>query len=715
MSRWLALTAVLLSACVPARRQVDGDIVRSIHFEGNGTAYSGHNDYQLSENLVQGDSPWGVLLFPLMYLFTPEPLRPEVLLSDGYRLETWYAHHGWFDARFLGWYQRRIRAQGAHRAGVVDLVGLVDPGAQSLVRSLEIEGLDRNLRQVQGVVERTGPVVVGDPFSLDLARQASDLLHDKLVEHSRAYATVDLHVDAHPEDQAVDITLSAVPGISTRFGEVTIKGAPNVPEWLIAETLEFDKGDSYKLSDIDKSRQDLFGMGVFSVVSIEPDLSDPTREDVPVTVALTESAPRRVRAGVGIEYDSATLTPYVLGAFNHENVGKRVIKLDTELKVGFAFTPGLASSGSNGWSTAQPVFDGTIGSRVPRFLIPRLNLSGEVRVQQDVQAGLYAFLNPQVSLGLTYQASPYVTLSTGPSWELYQFLLGSDSAEAADAALLLFGDTYTSYQLATWDLALTWDSRDDPIYTKRGFYYTLGLRQSIPLPESVRQLGTDRFDIAPAFNFTELRGDARMFRPLRTKTTRDIRWVYAGRIGGKIQQSWSEAGVPYPELGFLGGASNLRGFRVNQVGAYRTVCVDATASGRTQVRYLPGGGQVQLYGSNELRYDWAYGVSIATFVDAGWLSGDLSSMDVGDVRVGGGVGLRYDSPVGPIRIDIGIRPLHAEDAGPTDASSCSLDPYPPAVRTDRPYDILSSWQSLSDPADRIPVAINLYLAIGEAF
>ena len=73
---------------------------------------------------------------------TPLTLDVDVLKADSHRLELWYAHHGWFDARFGGWEIRRAREASARRAGVVDLLGHVHPGHPSFVPSLDFTSTD---------------------------------------------------------------------------------------------------------------------------------------------------------------------------------------------------------------------------------------------------------------------------------------------------------------------------------------------------------------------------------------------------------------------------------------------------------------------------------------------------------------------------------------------------------------------------------------------
>ncbi|MBA2321659.1 MAG: hypothetical protein H0V89_10935, partial [Deltaproteobacteria bacterium] len=122
------LLGLLLVGCTPARREVQGRILRNTHFSGNGGLIGGSNDYQLRAQMAQNNSAFGLTLWPLLYVIEPKVLRDKVLARDAWRLEMWYAHHGWFDARVLGWQLREVRKGSKRRAAVMDAIGFVDRG-----------------------------------------------------------------------------------------------------------------------------------------------------------------------------------------------------------------------------------------------------------------------------------------------------------------------------------------------------------------------------------------------------------------------------------------------------------------------------------------------------------------------------------------------------------------------------------------------------------
>jgi outer membrane translocation and assembly module TamA len=126
--------------------------------------------------------------------------------------------------------------------------------------------------------------------------------------------------------------------------------------------------------------------------------------------------------------------------------------------------------------------------------------------------------------------------------------------------------------------------------------------------------------------------------------------VAASRIQiGNLHAAGDEAAqVPFSKKYFLGGASSVRGWGRYEVSPLGT-------SG------LPIGGNTMLAFSTEMRMAFRGRIGGVLFLDAGNVWADHRSVDLGDVRYAVGPGLRYQTPVGPIRLDLGYQ-LNPNDA-----------------------------------------------------
>jgi outer membrane protein assembly factor BamA len=739
----LVLLSLWAAACSPARREVQSDIVRRIRFEGNGGWFSDQNDLQLRAPMEQRQSPPLTFTFPFMYFTQPVPYDASTLQSDSKRLAVWYAHHGWFDARFLGWEIRRVRERGRGKAGVVDIFGHVDSGEPSIVRKMELVDARRASAERTAWTASLGraPIQPGDTFNLDYARETQRLLLETLRDSGYAYASVDLQMDAYPDEHTVDLSFRASSGILAYFGEVTIEGDTTVSHDLILDSLSFTPfqpgaerrdgvdrpGGQFGERELRETQQRLYETGLFSMVNIAPDLSDPTREQVPIRIEVRDAKPRRLRIGGGVEFDYFLLRPQLTAEYRDVRVGGSGLQLDARATAGAVIGVVNQAAGEN---PAFGIASGRIRFDYPWLLNRKLGISASAYAVNDLQFGALPYWTLGADLGFRYSFSKKLYANFGPHFEYFQYYALSNATQ--EAAQLQFGTGWTSenYRLLSVDAGLRLDDRDNVLSPRSGSYWALDLRQSIPIPNFQGQ-GFDG-----SFLYTRIDAEVRGWKPFRIGgDTRRLPFVFAGRAHGRVLIPWRgmEDVLPYPDKGFLGGPNSLRGFRTNQVGPYNLACAydngrptpmhNNGASYQVDRTYLPNGGGLALEGSTELRYQWKYGLSFAVFGDVGLLADradDLTrpAAEVAQqmLRYSAGVGLRYDTPIGPVRIDLGLRPIFLEDtSGPqvTPSSCNAIDVRP------RNYDLISAsrpdplWSAATAKAP--PLAINLFLAIGEAF
>jgi outer membrane protein insertion porin family len=172
-----------------------------------------------------------------------------------------------------------------------------------------------------------------------------------------------------------------------------------------------------------------------------------------------------------------------------------------------------------------------------------------------------------------------------------------------------------------------YDTRDDPIDPRRGHFLGADLQLSLSL------LGGDRFAKSYVQGATYL--------PLGTRALLALN----ARLG--LSATYGRAspeGLPLPDRFFAGGDFSVRGFPTDFLGP-----LAPTPSGSL----VPTGGNALLLGSAELRVDCARALALAAFADTGNVFLSVSDLDVGKLRLTAGLGLRYKSALGPLRLDYG--------------------------------------------------------------
>jgi outer membrane protein assembly factor BamA len=193
-------------------------------------------------------------------------------------------------------------------------------------------------------------------------------------------------------------------------------------------------------------------------------------------------------------------------------------------------------------------------------------------------------------------------------------------------------------RLSTLAANFTRDTRDDPLDEHKG------VLQSAELDMNATKLGS-------SVNFAKFTGQAAFYK----QGFHDIVFANSLRIG--LAQPYANSRVPLSEEFFTGGGNSLRGFPLDGAGPQRQVDVCSSGSSSDCVKILvPSGGNELLLINAEARIPLAIkkGLSLVTFYDGGNVFPrvgfhDFTSLYSNNV----GLGLRYATPVGPVRIDLG--------------------------------------------------------------
>jgi outer membrane protein insertion porin family len=189
-------------------------------------------------------------------------------------------------------------------------------------------------------------------------------------------------------------------------------------------------------------------------------------------------------------------------------------------------------------------------------------------------------------------------------------------------------------------LSATWirDTRDKPLDASRGFYETL-------------DLGITPKALGSSANFVRFLGQSSYYKPFGPT-------VWANRITLGLAKAFGNSFVPTSESFFSGGETTLRGFPINGAGPQRTVpaCSNPADPSTCVNLQVPIGGRQLFILNSELRFPLGIkqGLGAAVFYDGGNVYSAINiSHFIQDYTNTIGVGLRYKTPVGPVRFDIG--------------------------------------------------------------
>lgn len=416
-----------------------------------------------------------------------------------------------------------------------------------------------------------------------------------------AFADVgDQQITASNRAAVLDVAIRVDPGPVITFGDLIPEGQARMRLERIVEIAGLPTGDIYTPEALDRAEERLRDTGVFSAVALQ--LRDPRAGDISDVEAIVSEAPLR-RLGFGVELASdegARLSAYWL----HRNLlgGAERLRFDLEIS-------GIEELEGDGLDAElRAAFER------PATFTPDTTLAIEGALV-FLQEPTFTVQGIGVETLLRHRVSRTVTVEGG---------IGLSYSEIEDA---LGPREITRFTLP---LRAIYENRDDPIDARGGAYADLELTPFQVIGGS----GGARFTL-----------DGRGYWAFgEEERTRLAARVQVGSLfGGDLVD------IAPDDLFYSGGSGTVRGQAFRSLGALQ--------AGR------PSGGRGLFGLSGEVRHDIGdTNFGIVGFADAAYISQDAWGEGAGDWHAGVGIGVRYATPFGPIRIDLAT-PANGDSAG----------------------------------------------------
>jgi translocation and assembly module TamA len=628
----LALMGVCLlgSSCAP-RGRARGPVVERLSLVGNEAVEDG----AIRESIATRETSW--------VPFSPRRrFDPNVWATDQQRVERLYQSRGFYQVRV----EDAVDEVAEERVRLSLVISEGPPTRVTEARVLGLDALPDSHRQ--RVLEQV-TLQEGDVF-LEAAWERMD---DDIVAALRAlgYAEARVRPLAAVDlgTQEARLELRVEPGARYRFGEVRVEqqGPATVEPWRIEEQVrrELEREPWFSPEALEEARSRVFGLDVFGAVRVRQGEGEPETGTIPIIVEVNEAPPRELTFGLGLGVDQFRQGAQVSAGFSHHNFRGGMRLLRVSAVAGWAFIPNFYTRLGSAALVARsgPVARLTGEFWQPRVLNPDLSLRTRVELERDIQPG-FSLLGGRGRAGLVWRPRSWLTLET--SYNLEAYSLDAGPLTLTDVPALVFG-CVGGCALSYLEQFIAVDRRDDPHEPREGYYLGLSLQEGGgPLGGTF-----DYLRLVP-----EVRGYT-SFLPGR-------RLTLAARLRlGTLLPLARDIGDSPIVVRFFSGGDTMRGFGVRRLSPIRLVS-RPREDGEVLVEPIPVGGNGLFESSLEVRYSLTESLVLASFLDAGFVTPgplELSPAFISrNLFLGVGAGVRYRTPVGPVRLDFAVRP----DIGP---------------------------------------------------
>lgn len=563
-------------------------------------------------------------------------LDREVLKTDAERLTAWYYEHGYIDVRVD---EPKIERKDD---GLVVTFKL-DEGQQYQFGTVRVAG--ETLPEIEGEEGREFEAQEGEIFKPSLLREDINTVTQDYGDVGYAFVNVTPDTDIDTANRKVNVTYTVTRGPEVTIDRIEISGNTKTRDKVIRRELELQEQQKFSGTKLRRSQDRLKRLGFFEDVNITTRKAD-SDDKLDVIVDVREGNTGAFSAGAGISSGESFLFNIRLSESNLFGRGQALVlnadfgSIRRNISLSFTEpyfldTPLTLGIDAFNWELQFDEFTrgGTGGSIRTLYPFPALGLEvirlgplGEISLL-DTRFGVEYRLEEATISDVSRAAAPVIRAEAG-------------SALTSSIIPRIFRDT-----------------RNNLLDPTRGSFQDFSIE--------IAGLGGDS-------QFINAQSRARWYVPVYNVPKLGELIFASGWNFGYGLGYGAEDELPLFERYFPGGINSLRGFEVRSLGPRVDVFEQgkgkdnrcpfgANTCGRLFRRDVIGGSQ-QLIFNNELIFPilQSLGVKGVVFCDAGNAFLASNGIDFGEMRVSVGGGIRWLSPIGPLRIEAGF-PLNAKD------------------------------------------------------
>jgi len=469
----------------------------------------------------------------------------------------------------------------------------VDPGARFTFGSVGISySGETNIRAEDEAIAEDNGLTPGKPARSTAIIKTGDRLIAAWKQRGHAFAKIaSRDVTADHASHTVDVSLNVDRGKAVHFGEVSIKGAERFDEDLLRSRAAIPTGSLYSPEALKASRKRLVKLdGVRGVRIVEGEEPDPDGR-IPIVIDVSERKLRYFGANASVSsVDGAELGAY----WGHRNVFGGGESLRVEGSVS-----NLGAQAEGGIE-----YEAKVSLTRPSIANPYTDYNAFVLLKHE-EPDSYESDQATISAGATHRFTPETTgnIAGQASW-----------IETTDS------DGAHEFFLLSVPAELVHDARDNTLDPSRGWRASLFAEPAADIINSTAHIRS--------------RAQISAYKQLGTSP----RVVAAGKVGVGVIAGGGRDDIPAPSRFLAGGGGSVRGYAFRSVGPE----IGGEITGGLSI--------VELSGELRIKLNETFG--IVPFVDAAFVTGDGFFAGESETAVGAGIGLRYHTAIGPIRLDV---------------------------------------------------------------
>jgi outer membrane protein assembly complex protein YaeT len=521
---------------------------------------------------------------------------------------------------------------------------VVVEGPQTLIGRVIINGStapEGELRALMGLKP-------GAPFYAPQLLADRNALSAYYVNRGYRQASVDVIPRPSTQGEGLDIVYEITEGPQFLVGHVLIAGNTRTDTSTIARELALTPGEPLGTQDLADARRRLNALGLFRRVELS-ELSQPGRRTTDLTVTVEEAPATTIGYGAGLEggrrlvrsessdvaVEKLEVSPRGFFEIGRRNLWGKNRSVNLFTRFSFRDRGGTESDATEDDSAFYEFR--VVGTyREPRVFGTEADAQVNGFVEQGVRSS-FNFARQAVNAEMARPVGSRMTLVGRYSFgktRLFDQRLVEEEKPIIDRL-------YPQVRLSTLSTVVVQDTRSDPLDPRSG--HVLSVQGDLSAPAIGSEVGFVK-SFAQGFFYRRVPGAG------------DLIFAGGARLGlatgfGVEVQADAEPvedairDLPASERFYAGGSTTVRGYALDRLGDDATIDSDG----------FPQGGNALVILNAELRFPVWRSFGGVAFLDAGNVFARTADLDLSRIKGSAGAGLRYRSPIGPVRLDVGLK------------------------------------------------------------